>query len=334
MKIAIHQSTGFSERWISYCQDKFIPYRIVNCYDNDIIKQIDDCDILMWHFHHASAKDVLFAKQLLYSIQASGKKVFPDFNSVWHFNDKIGQKYLLESIKAPYVPSYVFYSKNDALRWTELTSFPKVFKLRGGAGSENVQLVKTKQKARKLINQSFGSGFAQYNRFSNLRERWRKFRLGKTTLLDVLKGCVRLVYPTNFAQIAGNEKGYAYFQDFIPENNCDIRIIVIGNRAFGIKRMVRKNDFRASGSGNVVYRKLDISEECVRLAFDLNRKLKTQCIAVDFVFEGNQPLIVEISYGFIKQVYDPCEGYWDSNLNWHEGYFNPYGWMIENLLNT
>jgi glutathione synthase/RimK-type ligase-like ATP-grasp enzyme len=49
------------------------------------------------------------------------------------------------------------------------------------------------------------------------------------------------------------EKNYVYFQDFIPQNDFDIRIIVIGKRAFAIKRMVRKGDFRASGSGNIKY---------------------------------------------------------------------------------
>jgi len=334
MKIAIHKFGGFAERWISYCEENKIQYKIVNCYENDIIKQLDDCDALMWHHNHASPKDVQFAKQLLFSVEQSGKKVFPNFNTTWHFDDKVGQKYLLEAINAPLTPSYVFYSKKEAIQWVELTTFPKVFKLRGGAGSANVRLAKTKQEAKKLINKAFGRGFPQYDRFGNLKERWRKYLLGKTTLFDVLKGCVRIFHTTDFARVAGNAKGYVYFQEFIPNNSYDIRIIVIEDRAFGIKRMVRENDFRASGSGNIVYKKSEISEDCVRIAFDLNQKLKTQCIAIDFVFDDKQALIVEISYGFVPQVYDPCEGYWDSSLNWHEGKFDPYGWMIENLLNN
>ena len=332
MKFAIHKTKGFTEHWIAYCLDKSVPFKEVNCYDNDIIKQLEDCDVLMWHFSHTNAKDFQFAKQLLYSIQASGKKVFPDINTMWHFDDKLGQKYLLESIKAPFVQTYIFYSKKEALQWSELTVFPKVFKLRRGASSANVRLARTKREARKLINQAFGRGFAQYNRLNNLKERWRTYRLGKTTLLNVLKGCARIFHTTDFAKVVGNEKGYVYFQDFIPNNNFDIRIVVIGDRAFGIKRMVRKNDFRASGSGHIIHKKSEISEDCVRIAFELNKKLKTQCIAVDFVFKNDQALIVEISYGFSPQGYYLCEGYWNSDLAWHEGNFNPYGWIIENLL--
>ena len=117
MKIGIHHTKGlFSEHWIDYCKAEQIPYKLVNCYANDIIEQLADCDALMWHFHHASPKDFLFAKQLLYSLQASGKKVFPDYNTIWHFDDKVGQKYLLEAIDAPLAPSYVFYRKKRP--WT------------------------------------------------------------------------------------------------------------------------------------------------------------------------------------------------------------------------
>ena len=82
MKIGIHsRKNSFSDRWIKYCIENYIEYKIVNCYSNDIMDQLEDCDALMWHFHHAEPRDFLFAKQLLYSIQLSGKIVFPDFNA-------------------------------------------------------------------------------------------------------------------------------------------------------------------------------------------------------------------------------------------------------------
>lgn len=335
MKIAIHQRPGsFSDRWISYCKDNGIPYKIVNCYDNDIITQLNDCDALMWHHHHADYKDALFAKQLLYSIQQAGKKVFPDFNTTWHFDDKIGQKYLFESIGAPLVPSYVFYTKKEALEWIDKTTYPKVFKLRGGAGSANVKLVKSRQVAAKLIKKAFGRGFSQFDRWNNFNERVRKYKGGKDNLIGIGKGIRRLFIPTDFSKMHSREKGYVYFQDFIPNNEFDIRVIVIGNKAFAIKRYTRKNDFRASGSGDIVYDRNQIDERCIKIAFDVNNKLKCQSIAYDFVFDlKKEPLILEISYGFDVNAYDKCEGYWDSSLTWHEGKFNPQKWMIEDLIN-
>lgn len=335
MKLGIHHTKGsFSDRWISYCDSKRIAYKLVNCYENDIIQQLSDCDALLWHFSHKSPKASKFAKQLLYSIEASGKKVFPDFNTVWHFDDKVAQKYLLESLGAPLVHSFVFYDEREALEWANQTCFPKVFKLRNGAGSDNVRLVRSKKEAIRKIKKSFEKGFKQYNALNSLKERYRKYRLGKTTLGDVTKGVIRLLYTTDYARVTGREVGYCYFQDYIPGNEFDIRVVVIGDKAFAIKRLVRKNDFRASGSGFILYEKENFNVETVRVAFNVSEKLKSQCMTYDFVYLEGKPLIVEISYGFAPEGYDSCTGYWDKDLKWHGGIFNPYGWMVEDLIKS
>jgi glutathione synthase/RimK-type ligase-like ATP-grasp enzyme len=332
MKIAIHNSKGgFSDRWIDYCQKNNIQYKLVNAYDSDIVKQLTDCSAFMWHHSHGNYKDVLFAKQLLYSLEQRGMKVFPDFNTTWHFDDKVGQKYLLEAIGAPLVPSYAFYTKKEALNWINNTTFPKVFKLRGGAGSANVKLARTKSQAKKFVRKAFGRGFTQFDRLGYLKERYFKFIQGKDTFIGVCKGFARLFIPTEFAKMHSNEKGYVYFQDFIPNNSFDIRVVVVGDKAFALKRLVRKNDFRASGGGSIIYDKNQIDERCVKIAFEVNEKIKSQSIAYDFVFDkDNNPLIVEISYGYTAPAYDKCEGYWDRDLNWHKGEnFDFCGWMVE-----
>lgn len=333
MKIAIHHTPGtFSDRWIEYCKEKSIPYKIVNAYNSDIVKQVEDCDAFMWHHHHGNYMDVLFAKQLLYSLQIAGKRVFPDFNTGWHFDDKVGQKYLLESIGAPLVPSYVFYTKKEALDWIEHTQFPKVFKLRGGAGASNVKLIRTKREAKKLINKAFGKGFPQFGRTAYLKERYRKWRNGKDSFLGVCKGIYRLFVPTEFSMMHGREKGYVYFQEFIPDNSFDVRLIVIGaRRAYGMKRLVRKNDFRASGSGQFVYDEID--NKTLDIAFSVAEKLKLQSVAFDFVYDADKnPLIIEMSYGFGTKGSNMCKGYWDRELIWHEESFLSMDWMVENLI--
>jgi glutathione synthase/RimK-type ligase-like ATP-grasp enzyme len=333
MKIAIHyKKNDFSSKWIEYCQKNGIDYKIVNCYDNNIIDHMNDCDALMWHFNQSNPKDVLFAKQLLFSLETAGKKVFPDFHTSWHFDDKVGQKYLLEAVGAPLVPSYVFYDKQKALDWIKETRFPKVFKLRRGAGSAHVKLVRNKTEARKLVNKAFLRGFSQYDKIANLKDRWYKYRKGRAGLWDVTKGILRLAKTTEFAKVAGNERGYIYFQDFIPNNDFDVRVVVIGDNAFAIKRMVREGDFRASGSGSVLYEKHHFDESTIRLSFDIIDKTKSKCLAIDYVFAEGKPFIVELSFGFIKEVYYQCEGYWDRSLKWHEGAFDAQGWMVESLL--
>lgn len=335
MKIGIHHNkSGFSTRWIAYCEKVNIPYKIVDCYASDIIQQLNDCDALLWHFHQENYRDTLFAKQLIVSIEAMGKSVFPDSNSCWHFDDKVGQKYLLEAAGAPLVPSYVFYDRKRTLDWLKSTTFPKVFKLRGGAGSANVKLVRSLSEASKLTSRAFGRGFSSFNRLNYLKERIRKYRLGKDSFLGVLKGIGRIFIPTEFAKFHGREKGYAYFQDFIPDNRFDIRVITIGNKAFGLKRMVRENDFRASGSGHIIYDHAEIPADCIKIAFDTSDKLGFQCMAYDFVRHTDKQLIVEISFGFAVKAYDHCPGYWDKSMTWHQGSFVPQEWMVEHIVNN
>ncbi|MBW7869116.1 MAG: hypothetical protein H3C31_12405 [Brumimicrobium sp.] len=336
MKLAIHhRPSSFSDRWIAHCKRENILFKIVNCFDTDIIEQLKDCDALMWHHHHGHFKDVLAAQKILYALEHAGIKVFPDFKTDWHFDDKVAQKYLLEAVDAPLVPSYVFYDKQEAMQWVEKTTFPKVWKLRGGAGSANVKLVRTKSEAKHLIHKAFGKGFPAFDKWGYFMERIQRVKQGKEGIKGIAKGIYRLFLTTEFGKLQPNEKGYAYFQEFIPNNNFDIRVIVIGNKAFALKRMTRENDFRASGSGNIIYEKDVIPIECIKIAFEVNQKVQSQSIAYDFVFDENKnPLIVELSYGFAVEAYDACQGYWDLDLNWYEEKFNPQEWMVEEIVKS
>jgi len=334
MRLAIHHRKGsYSERWIDYCESNLIEYRLVNAFDSDIINQLNGYDAFMWHHHHGKYEDVLAARSILFALEHAGVKVFPNFNTGWHFDNKVAQKYLLEAIEAPLVPSYVFYTKSKAIEWANQTSYPKVFKLKGGAGSANVKLVKTKSECIKLIEKSFGKGFKQFDGFEYFLDTLTKYKAGLKNISDVIKAIGRFFISTQFSKTMGNEKGYVYFQDFMNNNDSDLRVIIVDDKAFAIKRMVRENDFRASGSGIILYEKNQIDERCVKIAFEVNRKLESQSIAFDFVFDDkDNPRIVEISYGYAIEAYDYCTGYWDSYLNWHEAHFNPQEWMIKAIL--
>lgn len=334
--IAIHSAqSGFHPRWVAYCERQGIPYKRVDCYADDLVGQLKSCSALMWHFSHAHPKDILIARQILFALEHTGFSIFPDFRTAWHFDDKVAQKYLLERIGAPLVPSYVFFDKKEALEWVERTVFPKVFKLRGGAGSSNVRLANSASDARRFIHKAFGSGFPNYDAAANLRERWYHYRSGRTGLLEPVKGLFRFLRPPAYARAMGRERNYAYFQDFIPGNDSDTRIIVVDGKAFALKRFVRKNDFRASGSGSFAYGREEFDERCVNIAFEMTERLGAQSLAYDFVFNRQgEPLVVEISYGYSAAGYDSCPGYWNRQLQWVEGKFDHESWMVDLVMST
>lgn len=332
--IAIHIGKGgFHPNWRTYCLKKNIPFKNVDCYADDIIDQLSDCDALMWHHSQNNTKDLLIAKQILFALEHSGKVVFPDFNTNWHFDDKVAQKYLLELIQCPIPKNHVFYEKDIAINWAKNTSYPTVFKLRGGAGSFNVKLIRSFGEAKSIINKAFSNGFSNYDALSAFKEIIRKFRIGKASKINLLKSFVHLFIQPIYAKVAGREVGYVFFQEFIPNNDSDIRVIVIGDKAFAIKRNVRENDFRASGSGNIEYSKKYFEDKTIQTAFDVAKKLKTQCVAFDFVYKDEKPLVIEISYGYTHAAYAPCEGYWDRELNWFPGSFDSCEWMVDVVVN-
>ena len=334
--IAIHDSaSGFHPRWIDYCERSGIPFKRVDCYRSNIVQQLQDCSALLWHHSHSDPRDVLVAKAILFACEHAGLRVFPDFRTAWHFDDKVAQKYLFEALDIPAVPAYVFVDEHRALDWVDRTEFPKVFKLRRGAGSAGVRLVRDRKQARRLVSRAFGKGFPLYDPWASMKERLDKVRIGKLPARSLVKGIARCFYPPRYSRILGPERGYAYFQDYMPGNDSDVRVIVIGERAFGIRRMVRPDDFRASGSGRILHGQKDIDERCVEIAFSVASKLGGDCAALDFVFdETDRPWIIEISYGFDQKGYESCEGYWGRDLNWHEGRFDPQAWMVDNFLES
>lgn len=334
--IAIHDKPGsFSDRWIEYCRSNGIAHRIVNCFSTDIMTQLRGCSALMWEWENLAQADVLAGERVTRSAEAMGLRVFPDSATCWHYDDKVAQKYLLEAVGAEMVPSYAFYSLESALEWVERTEFPKVFKLARGSGSLNVFLLKSRDEARKICRQAFGPGFkAIAGLAGDFSTRMRKHRR-KGDLIPLLKRLPKtLATVVRYNRTIAREKGYAYFQDFIPNNTTDTRVTIIGDRAFAFTRGVRPNDFRASGSGDISYDMSKIDPRCVQIAFETVRRLKTQSLAFDFVkMPSGQPLIVEISYCYLADAVHACPGHWDGRLNWHEGPMWPQDAILIDLLN-
>lgn len=334
--LAIHSSSGsFSASWVEYCKEHQVPYKEVNCFANDIMEQLKDCTMLMWHWEHHDYRAALFARQLIAAVERMGLQVFPSLDTCWHYDDKLGQKYLLEGIRAPLIPSYAFFDLKTALKWLEQATFPLVWKLRGGAGSQNVRLVQNPAQACRIVRRSFRRGWKS-NRMHALRERVWQFRKkpGLLSFMNIGRGLARAVIPHEKHRNQPVERSYVYFQDFVPENSSDIRVVVIGRRAFAIRRMVRNGDFRASGSGVILFDRAEIPEACVLLAFQVTQSLSSQCCAFDFVWHPSGWKIIEISYAFTASAYYACPGWWDPDLNWHEEPVRPEVFMIEDMLKS
>jgi glutathione synthase/RimK-type ligase-like ATP-grasp enzyme len=298
------------------------------------VQQCAGLGAVLWHWTLVSLQEPLIARQILAALEQSGLVVFPSVATCWHYDDKVGQKYLLESIGAPLIPTWVFTDPDQAREWIATASWPKVFKLRCGAGSENVRLVQSRQEAAAICRRAFGAGFPSsagylYDARTRLRNTsgWREF-------CEKLKRAPRSLTETlQHRRYAPKQRGYVLFQEFMPGNDFDTRVTIIGNRAFGAMRRNRPNDFRASGSGDCLFDPDRVDRRCVTIAFRVAEKLRTQSLACDFLMDAHhEPRICEISYCSVASpVYD-CSGYWDREFAWQAGHFWPQDCVLEDVL--
>ena len=337
MKIAIADRKGsYSDYWIKYCEEHDIPYKAVNPYDTDIVAQVSDCDAFIWHHHHANYKDVLFAKQLLFSLEQAGKVVFPNFRTGWHFDDKLGQKYLFEALGVQAAKSWVFYDKKSAYKWIETVDFPKVFKLRGGAGSANVRLARTPKQAKAFVRKAFRRGFASTNPLFSAKTQWQNFVKGQGRFYDVAKYIGLYLFPRlNGGRRMPRQKGYAYFQEFIPNEGFDYRFEISDNKAIAMVRMCREDDFRASGGHDDRFDTTLIPKDAVEFAFECYGILGVQSVALDIVRERETRdlYLIEVSYCYGLDADEFEHGYWTRDGRHHQEPFNGVYWMIEDVIN-
>jgi hypothetical protein len=120
------------------------------------------------------------------------------------------------------------------------------------------------------------------------------------------------------------DKNYVLFQKFLPNNLFDTRVSIIGERAFAFRRFNRKNDFRASGSGNIDYDIDQIDHNSIKIAFNISNKLDFQSMAYDFLTNETKDLeISEVSYTYVDTAVYNCPGFLDKDLKWHEGHCWP-----------
>ena len=335
IRLAIQgESSTYSKRWIEYCRDNEVEHEVVDCYASDIIDKLRGFDGLLWNFNHRNPTDLLMARHVLTSAEKMGLMVFPDGATCWHFDDKVAQKYLLEAIGAPLVPTYVFYDERRALEWLKGATYPLVRKLRRGAGSCNVGLVHDYGEAKSFCKQAFGKGFSAIpSHFVDARTRMKKVH-GFGDFIRKLKALPGKMATTRRKRKGmQREKGYVLFQEFIPGNTTDTRVNIIGNRAWAQVRKVRSGDFRASGSGELTADTSEVNLDCVRIAFDVSEKLGANSMAYDFVLHPDgRPLITEISYGFGTKLMYEVGGYWNNHLEWIPQAKHPEDAIIQDLI--
>lgn len=326
----------YSEKYREVLTKNRIPFITIDPNSDALLDELKGCSHLLFRHSMGDTDFSIYDAIFIIAHDVYNIKCYPNFETYWPHENKIKEYYLLKSHNFPIIDSRVFWNYENASAFLSSTQFPIVAKLPKGASSSNVVIVNSIVDGNKIINQIFNKGVDA----KGLRIRSSLSSLSKMGIIKYTRAWLRsqlinlglLKDKTEYPEWQ-IQKDSIIFQKFLDNNSFDTRVTVIGNRAFAFRRFVRKNDFRASGSGNFNMDKEFIDIRCIEIAFEISKKLNFNTMAYDFLYDENKnPWINEISYGFIDWVVQKCPGYWDEKLGWHPGNFSPQQCQLEDFL--
>lgn len=342
VKIAINQnekifkhSSQWTYAWIDYCKRNQVQYDILDCYKYDIIKRLPQYKALFWHVEGYSPTDMLVARSILHVASNMGISTFPNDDSVWHFDDKVAEMYLLDSVSAPIPKSWVFYSKDECIDWIiKEANYPIVAKLRSGSGSSNVKLLSTKTQALLYAKRMFGAGFSPTPNIAFKIKSQLLSAKNSGMIMSRIKRVPDFIETLKSSKWLPNERGYVYFQEFVPNDGFDLKIAVVGHKLSYIVRRNRRNDFRASGGGDLSYIRDLVPPQIISQSFEISEKLGFQSMGYDWVIDvrDRSAKILEMSYAFSYKALLDAGGFWDKSHIWHNEALNAPNEIIGNML--
>lgn len=259
--VGIVQDYEDCPRWTKYInllENNAFPYGIYPIHASDWVDRAKPFDVIAGivsnEYYHLQE----MRKKYYFLERFLGKACYPSSHHINLYENKSLEAHISKIYGLPFAPTHIFNNKEEALRALETMRFPVISKIDPGSGSVGVEWVENIHKARRIIRQAFS-------------------QLGRAT------------YTPYFRQ-----KNHVYFQDFIPNDGYDIRVILVDNRAFGYYRKTLDGDFRASGMNQVEWG--DLPEEAVRIAWKVNKVIQSPLLVVDMVHgQDGRYYIIEFS---------------------------------------
>jgi len=297
----------------------------------------------MWRWAHLGGMFQIAQRLLPVLERELGMLVYPDQNTCWHYDDKVAQAYLFQALGILTPTTWCWFTHAAARDWIRSADFPLVLKLARGAGSDNIRLLQSAADAEFWAHRLFQSGTKSleepiasiHDAADERRPPWPWATRARAAAKALLKGQPLWQPPPEWPL----EKNYVLFQEFLPNNEFDTRVTVIGRRAFAFRRLNREGDFRASGSGRLDYTPEAIDPQFVRLAFTVAKLLRAQSCAIDGLYRRGKVVVSEVSYTYVSSAVQACPGHWQlegeadsGRLVWHAGSMWPEEAQIEGFL--
>jgi glutathione synthase/RimK-type ligase-like ATP-grasp enzyme len=300
IRIAVQPDHAFGGRnanWFSEIWLRDLKRRSITCDEIDLehiglLNSLREYDGLLWRPELIPKHKVMARRMIPVLDRLLNGCIYPDTQTYWHYDDKVAEAFLFDAIGIPTPATWVFWSYEEAMAFLRQAKYPLMAKLAGGAQSSNVRIIRSAEEGQKLCEWLFQAQLFNIHRpFLSKRVEWQhRLRTVVKTALKGYGGIPQVWWEPH--------KGYALFQEFVPGNNYDTRVCVVGEVAWAYRRLNRPHDYRASGSGRFDMDPSQVDEQFIHLAFAISKKLGMQSCAVDGVYRNGKPVILEMSYAF------------------------------------
>src|SRR5574339_261232 len=126
--------SGWHERFASALDEKIaqgyaLDYSIINMEAHDWQTRIEPYDIVIWNPSYMGPVSAEYLKEKVYFIEkVMGKRVFPNWASIWHFESKIAQSYIFAQSHVRTPGTTLSFDWHDAHEQIQHASMPIVWK--------------------------------------------------------------------------------------------------------------------------------------------------------------------------------------------------------------
>lgn len=260
-----------------------------------------------WVFLYTSSEEYglhykNFIEDVVFGLKEIGANVLPNPVFLKANNNKVFME-ILRKIKLPEnlqtIASHIFgtFEELEHVINCNLMDYPCVIKESEGAQGRGVFLAQNKNALRQIA-----------------------MKISRTaSLKGTLKEKVRIYRHKGYAPESSYQKKFI-IQPFVSGLKNDWKILIYGEKYFVLKRKIRKNDFRASGSGYnyTSGTQAGFPEKMLNMVRDVYLRLDVPNLSLDFAFDGKKGYVFEfqaIHFGtsthyLSKDYYEYRNGSW------------------------